>query len=57
MSARRLSTRELAKRWDLRPRTISRWCREGRIRAEKWGRVWRIPEDEVRRIEAEHVSE
>ena len=24
------------------PRTVSRWCRDGKLRAIKIGRVWRI---------------
>jgi predicted site-specific integrase-resolvase len=29
-----------------RPRTITRWCREGKLNgAVKVGRVWRIPEE------------
>lgn len=30
-----------------KPRTISRWCREGKIKSVKVGRVWRIEEGEV----------
>ena len=51
---RRLSTRQLADRWDMRPRTVARWCRDGRLRGEKWGRVWRVPEKEIKRFEAKH---
>lgn len=40
----------------MRPRTISRWCRDGTIKAEKWGRVWRITELEVLRVEAGHAT-
>jgi hypothetical protein len=39
-----LSTRMVAFRYGFEPRTISRWCREGKVTgAVKIGRVWRIP--------------
>jgi hypothetical protein len=37
----------------MKPRTIARWCRQGQVKGEKWGRVWRVPADEVERVEAE----
>lgn len=56
MGVRYLKVRELADRWRMQPRTVSRWCRTGKIRAEKWGRVWRIPMDEVHRQEDKHAA-
>ena len=34
------------------PRAISEWCQQGRIRAEKHGRRWRIPSAEVEKFRA-----
>lgn len=56
MSVRQLTTKQLARRWGMRPRTVTRWCREGKIKAEKWGRVWRVPMAEVLRMEEEHAA-
>jgi len=34
--------REAAVMLRVTPRTVSRWCRDGKLRAIKIGRVWRI---------------
>jgi excisionase family DNA binding protein len=54
MSERRLTVREVAIRLGFQPRTITRWCRDGQIKAEKWGRVWRIREADVQKLEKTH---
>lgn len=42
---RLLSPKEVARTLSFKPRTITRWCREGQFpTAKKRGRVWRIPE-------------
>jgi excisionase family DNA binding protein len=43
---------DLAARWDCDPQLIYRRIRRGHIRAFKVGNLWRIPVDEVDRIEA-----
>ena len=44
-----LSINELAKLWDVHPRTVQIMCREGRIEgAVKFGRSWAVPEDAKR---------
>jgi len=45
-----LSTRKVGEQLDVSPRTVSRWIREGRIKAVKLGRVWRVPVSEVQRV-------
>lgn len=45
------SPRVVALHFDVKPTTVVRWCREGKIKAVKVGRVWRIPEDEVVRLQ------
>lgn len=45
-----LSTNEAARMTGLTSRTISRWCRDGKISAHKLGRVWRIDEAVLRRF-------
>lgn len=37
-----LTPAQVAEILTLKPRTVSRWCREGRLQAVKYGRVWRI---------------
>jgi len=42
---RLLTPRQVGEQLNFSPRTITRWCREGRFKeAKKVGRVWRIPE-------------
>ena len=35
---------ELSQKWRISPQTVQRWIREGKIKAFKVGRSWRIPE-------------
>jgi len=37
-----VTTRQAARLLQVTPRTVERWCREGRLRAIKIGRVWRV---------------
>ena len=40
-----LSTAEVARQTGFSPRTIARWCRDGKMDgAVKVGRVWRVPD-------------
>ena len=34
----------------LHPDTIRLWLRSGRLRGRKLGRVWRVPDEELRRL-------
>lgn len=47
---RLLTPREVGKQLGVTPRTVVRWINEEKIKAVKVGRVWRIPEEEVREI-------
>lgn len=43
---RRFTAAEMAERWSANPRTVERWCRDGRIpTAEKVGHRWLMPAD------------
>lgn len=43
---RYMTVRQAAGVLALQPRTVARWCREGKVDgARKIGRVWRIPYD------------
>lgn len=42
-----LTVNEIAKRLKLHPATIAKYVREGKILALKFGRVWRIREEEL----------
>lgn len=48
-----LTTKQAGSRLDLDPRTIKRYCREGKLKCEKIGRDWLIPEAEIERYERE----
>lgn len=43
-----LTPRQVAGQIGFQPRTITRWCREGKLNgAVKVGRVWRIPQESL----------
>jgi acetyl-CoA synthetase len=39
------SPRKVAEIYDVEPRTVVRWIRQGKMRGVKVGRVWRVPEE------------
>lgn len=43
----RVGTEEAADRWDVTPRTIRRWIKDGRLKPYKAGRVIRVDLDEL----------
>lgn len=45
-----MSPAEVSRFVGVKPRTVARWCREGKIDALKVGRVWRVHRTEVKRI-------
>jgi len=47
MRDRLLTTKEVGERMGFKSRTISRWCREGKLKGIKIGRVWRVRERDV----------
>lgn len=48
---------ELADYIKVSGQTVRAWIRDGKVHATKFGRSWRIAEEEVRRIVAEGVEE
>lgn len=46
-----LTPDEAAQTLKVQVTTVRRWLRDGTLRGSKLGRVWRIPETEIRRIE------
>ena len=44
------SVQEVAEILGVHYMTARNWCVEGRIKAQKIGRMWRISDDELRRI-------
>lgn len=43
-----MGTREAADKWNVKQSTVSKWCREGKIRGAEQDRVgspWHIPKD------------
>ena len=44
---RMLTAREVAAMLRVTPKTIAAWIRQGQIRAVRFGRLWRIPAEEV----------
>lgn len=57
MPERFYSAEELAEYLKLGPQTVRAWIREGKVKAIKFGRSWRIADDELKRILAEGVPE
>lgn len=51
-----LTTREAAKRLRLHPKTVERYFRQGRIKAVKIGRDWRVLETELEFLINSQVS-
>ena len=51
-----LTVNEVAKRLKLHPVTITRYIREGKLSALKFGRVWRIKEEELDHILKEGIA-
>ncbi len=49
-----LTVEEAAQILKLRVETVRRWLREGTLKGRKIGRVWRIPESELRQLGNEH---
>ncbi len=48
-----LTPQEVARRFSVHPRTVLRWCAEGRLRSFRAGKVVRIyPEDVVAALDA-----
>lgn len=37
--------------------TARKWCLEGRIKAQKIGRLWRVADDELKRVMGEGLGE
>jgi excisionase family DNA binding protein len=53
-----LTPREVARILGFKPRTITRWCREGYFpTAKKVGRVWRVPENDHRLLLLRELNE
>jgi excisionase family DNA binding protein len=46
---------EVAEYLHVSPQVLSRWIREGRVRALRMGRNWRIPPDEYAKILREGI--
>ena len=51
---RYLSIAEAADLLELAPKTLHRQCRRGKLKAEKFGRMWKIEAKEVRRYAREN---
>lgn len=49
-----LTVEEAAQVLKLRVETVRRWLREGTLKGRKIGRIWRIPESELRQLGNEY---
>lgn len=47
---RLLTTKEVAYRLGVNPRTPAVWIRQGKLKAKKVGRVWRVSEEELQKF-------
>lgn len=50
MTEKYYSPEEVAARFNLKPPAIRKWIREGKLKAIKFGRLWRISEEELQRF-------
>lgn len=57
MPERFYSAEEIAEYLKVGAQTVRAWIREGKVKATKFGRSWRVPDDELKRIIAEGVPE
>lgn len=57
MPERFYTAEELADYLKVSSQTVRSWIRERKLKAVKFGRAWRIAENEVQRIVAEGVPE
>lgn len=48
--------RELATALGLKPVTVTKFCREGKVASIKVGKLYRIPEEEFTRVLREGIS-
>ena len=46
-----LSPEEAAARLGIKPDTVRKWCREGKLPCVKLGRLWRIRESDFSKLE------
>jgi excisionase family DNA binding protein len=44
------SPEEIGEQFNVKPATVRKWIREGKLKAVKLGRLWRIPEEELQRF-------
>lgn len=56
MADRPYTPESLADHWGVSAASVREGCRTGRIRAFRWGKLWRIPADAVREYEACLIS-
>lgn len=57
MPERFYSAEEVAEYLHIGAQTVRAWLRDGKVKAVKFGRSWRIADDELKRIVAEGVPE
>lgn len=58
MAANYLTAADVAKRLSVKPKTVRSWIKRGELRALRFGRLYRIPEDAVDEMaEAVEVGE
>lgn len=43
-----LTVQEIAEKYKVTPAAVHKWIKEGKLKAIKLGRVWRIPESALR---------
>lgn len=51
------SIREVADILGVHYMTARKWCLEGKIKAQKIGRLWRVADDELKRVMDEGLDE
>ncbi len=52
-----LTPKEVAEILRVSPRTVQRWVKEGKLRAVRVGRLWRIPSTALTELLAKNTTE
>ena len=48
-----LTVRQVAERLQVHENTVLRWLQEGVLKAQRYGRLWRIPASELDKVRAD----
>ena len=56
MQLKKLTTEEVAEQLQVSEVTVRRWIQQGKMRAAKLGKSWRIDQEDVNRFFEDHIQ-